>query len=122
MKHTTEEKIWAIVAHLGFLAGGLGYLLGPILALLFKKDSQFVRHHAKQALVWQLGTVVIATIVGLVGFFFAAATVGFGLVLVVPAMMALAVALLVPSVIATVKVLNDEQYLYPVTGPYGEKL
>jgi uncharacterized Tic20 family protein len=122
LKHSTEEKVWAIVAHLGFLAGGLGYLLGPILALLLKKDSQFVRHHARQALVWQIGTVVFFAVVGLVGFFFSAATVGLGLVLVVPLMMALALAVLIPSVIATVKVINDEQYLYPVTGPYGEKL
>ena len=122
MKHSTEEKIWAIVAHLGFLAGGLGYVLGPILALLIKKDSEFVKHHAKQALVWQLGTVVFLAIAGLVGFFFSAATVGFGLLLVVPALTILALAVLVPSVIATVKVLNDEQYLYPITGLYGEKL
>ena len=122
LKHSTEEKIWAIVAHLGFLAGGLGYVLGPILALLIKKDSQFVKHHAKQALVWQLGTVVFFAIAGLVGFFFSAATVGFGLILVVPALTILALAVLVPSVIATVKVLNDEQYLYPITGLYGEKL
>ena len=122
MKHSTEEKVWAIVAHLGFLAGGLGYLLGPILALLIKKDSQFVRHHARQALVWQIGTVVFFAVVGLLGFFFSAATVGLGLVLVVPLMMALALAVLIPSVIATIKVINDEQYLYPVTGPYGEKL
>ena len=122
MKHSTEEKVWAIVAHLGFLAGGLGYLLGPILALLIKKDSQFVRHHARQALVWQIGTVVFFAVVGLLGFFFSAATVGLGLVLVVPLMMALALAVLRPSIIATVKVINDEQYLYPVTGPYGEKL
>ena len=40
----------------------------------------------------------------------------------VPLMMALALAVLIPSIIATVKVINDEQYLYPVTGPYGEKL
>ena len=122
MKHSTEEKVWAIVAHLGFLAGGLSYLLGPILALLIKKDSQFVRHHARQALVWQIGTVVFFAVVGLLGFFFSAATVGLGLVLVVPLMMALALAVLIPSIIATVKVINDEQYLYPVTGPYGEKL
>lgn len=122
LKHSTEEKIWAIVAHLGFLAGGLGYVLGPILALLIKKDSEFVKHHAKQALVWQLGTVVFLAIAGLVGFFFSAATVGFGLLLVVPALTILALAVLVPSVIATVKVLNDEQYLYPITGLYGEKL
>jgi len=122
LKHSTEEKVWAIVAHLGFLAGGLGYLLGPILALLIKKDSQFVRHHARQALVWQIGTVVFFAVVGLLGFFFSAATVGLGLVLVVPLMMALALAVLIPSIIATVKVINDEQYLYPVTGPYGEKL
>ena len=122
MKHSTEEKVWAIVAHLGFLAGGLGSLLGPILALLIKKDSQFVRHHARQALVWQIGTVVFFAVVGLLGFFFSAATVGLGLVLVVPLMMALALAVLIPSIIATVKVINDEQYLYPVTGPYGEKL
>ena len=107
MKHSTEEKVWAIVAHL---------------ALLIKKDSQFVRHHARQALVWQIGTVVFFAVVGLLGFFFSAATVGLGLVLVVPLMMALALAVLIPSIIATVKVINDEQYLYPVTGPYGEKL
>ena len=60
-------------------------------------------------------------VLGLTGFFFSATTAALGLVLVVPLMMALALAVLIPSVIATVKVINDEQY-YPVTGPYGEKL
>ena len=64
---TTEEKNWAIAAHLGallaaYFSGGLLQFLVPLAILLVKGDtSAFVAHHARQSLNFQL-TLFIAAI------------------------------------------------------------
>lgn len=39
---STEKKFFAIISYIGFFC---------IVALLFKKEDEFVRHHAKQGLI-----------------------------------------------------------------------
>ena len=64
---TSDEKNWAIVAHLGtllvsFVSGGLLQFGVPLVILLVKgDDSRFVAHHARQSLNFQL-TLFLAVI------------------------------------------------------------
>ncbi len=121
MQHTTEDKILAIVAHLGFLTG-IGYLIFPLVIWLVKKDSSpFVSAHAKQALVWQGSSLVLGSVLGFAGTAFSFLTAGFGLLLAVPAFMLLGILLLIPSILASVEVFKDQPYSYPVTGKYADR-
>ena len=52
-----DEKLWAMLAHLSPIAC-LAFI-GPVVALLVKQDSEFVKYHAIQALVFQFACVVV---------------------------------------------------------------
>ena len=52
-----EEKLWALLAHLSPLVC-LSFI-GPVIALLVKQDSAYVKYHAIQAIAMQLAAVVI---------------------------------------------------------------
>ena len=120
--HSSEDKILAVVAHLGYFSG-VGYIIAPLIIWLMKKDkSPFVAHHAKQALAWQLGSAAFGAILFFVGFALTAATAGLVALLFIPLWGLLGLALLIPSILAAVAVSNDKQYLYPVTGEIAEKL
>ena len=56
-----DEKMFALLAHLSPLAC-LAFI-GPIVALLVKQDSEFVKYHAIQALVFQAAAVMITMVV-----------------------------------------------------------
>ena len=66
---TSEERNWALLAHLsGLLASALGGMafLGPLIVWLIKKDqSPFIADQAKEALNFQIA-VTIALIVSVV--------------------------------------------------------
>jgi len=56
-----DEQLWALLAHVSYFVIGI---IGPVLVLVLHKnvighESAFVRHHAKQALFWQIGAMVI---------------------------------------------------------------
>ena len=63
---TADEKNWAILAHVGpiivsFFSGGLLQFLVPLIILLIKReDSEFVAHHARQSINFQLTLFVLA--------------------------------------------------------------
>ncbi len=59
----TEQKILAIVSHIGYLVGGIPFVFLPLIIYLWKKSDPFVAYHAKQALVAQslVGILCIVT-------------------------------------------------------------
>ncbi len=121
MQHTTEDKLLAIAAHLGFLTG-IGYLIFPLVIWLIKKDSSpFVSAHAKQALVWQGSCLVFGSLLGFAATVFSFLTAGFGLLLAVPAILIVSFLLLIPSVLASIEVSKDRPYAYPMTGSLAER-
>lgn len=121
MQHSTEDKLLAIAAHLGFLTG-IGYLIFPLVIWLVKKDSSaFVSAHAKQALVWQGSCLVFGSILGFAGVAFSFLTAGFGLLLAVPAVFIISFLLLIPSILASIEVSKDLPYSYPMTGSLAER-
>jgi len=104
---TGEQKLLAILAHISYFLGGLGFIIAPLVIFILKKNDTFVYEHAKQALIAHLAILATSFIVGslcilLIG------------VLLLPIMAILWLILLVTSIIAASKALNGEYYQYPL--------
>ena len=96
-----KEKLWAMLAHVSYFVFAV---FGPLIILLAHKDiikmeSRFVAHHAKQALYYHIGTLVITIVVSVI-------TCGFGAVIIFVFM--------VFPIIAGIKSHNGEWYTYPL--------
>jgi uncharacterized Tic20 family protein len=105
----SEERTWAMAAHLSSVLGiWLGFLgaLGPLVVLLMQgQRSPYVRAQAVEALNFNISVLIYSV----VGWILAVVLVGFLL------LGALFVFWLIFTVIATVKVSNGEPYRYPLT-------
>jgi uncharacterized Tic20 family protein len=74
---SAEERNWAVGCHLAALFGlvsGIGFVVGPLVVWLYKKDeSEFVSDQGKEALNFQLtmflgfliGAVLILALIGI---------------------------------------------------------
>jgi len=115
---TAEERNWAMASHVGAFAAAyvaLG-LLAPLIVLLVKgNDSRFVRRHAVESLNFQLSVLVYLLVGSLVAVVLVFATFGLGIVVVLPAALAFALAYLVLVIIGTVKASRGQEYRYPLT-------
>ncbi|WP_238528214.1 DUF4870 domain-containing protein [Acetonema longum] len=112
---TTEQKLLAIVAHLAYFFGGLGFVIAPLAILIWKREDPFIYHHAKQALVVQ-GVLLIASLaVGLLSMLL----VG---LLLVPILVLAGIALVVTSLFAAYNALNGELYRYPLIQSLVDRL
>lgn len=104
----SEERNWAVGAHLSALLGaftGIGAILGPLIVWLIKKDTMpFVDDQGKEALNFQI-TVLLAAIVCVVLMLVA---IGFLLLVV------LSIADLIFIIIAAVKASEGVAYRYPL--------
>ncbi|MEL7633797.1 DUF4870 domain-containing protein [Sporomusa sphaeroides] len=115
MNITGEQKVLAILAHLAYLLGGLGFIVAPLIIFLLKKDDPFVYEHAKQALIAHLAILILSIITSLLCMI----VIG---VLLLPVIALLWLLLLVTSVIAAVKAINGEYYEYPLIQKLVQKL
>lgn len=106
MNVTGEQKLLAVLSHLAYLLGGLGFIIAPLLIFLTKKEDAFVYAHAKQALVAHLALLGASIVSGLL----CAILVGF---LLLPVMGVLWLVLLFTSVIAAIKAADGQYYEYP---------
>jgi len=107
MNITGEQKLLAVLAHLAYLFGGLGFIIAPLLIFLVKKDDPFVYEHAKQALVAHLVILAVSVATGLL------CTLLIGLLLL-PIIAILWLLLLITSIIAAVKAADGQVYKYPI--------
>lgn len=115
MNVTGEQKILAVLAHLAYLLGGLGFIVAPLIIFLIKKDDPFVYEHAKQALVAHLAIAVLSAITGVLSLIL------IGLLLM-PVLAILCLLLFITSIIAAVKAINGETYQYPLIQSLASKL
>lgn len=102
-----EERNWALGSHIGCLLGAwiaLAFLV-PLVIMLVKKDSPFVRAHAEESLNFQLSFLIY----GFAGVLLLFVGIGF---IVLPV---LGVLWLVFVVLATIKASNGYAYRYPLT-------
>lgn len=109
----SDERTWGLLAHIGSLLAAFVAMafLGPLLVLLIQGNkSAFVRRHAVESLNFQI-TLLIALAAGIV---LSVATLGLGLIVVVPLGLVVAVVALVWIIMAGIKANNGEDYRYPV--------
>lgn len=110
-----DARQWALIAHLSALAGlvvGFNFL-GPLIVYLVKRDEGgFVRHHAAEALNFNLSVFIYAVVGGLLTVVLVFFIVG---ILLIPLIVVAAIAWVVLVVVAAVKANQGELYRYPLT-------
>ncbi len=109
-----KPNTWAMLCHLsgliGYLANGFGSVVGPLVVWLVKKDEiPEVDRHGKEALNFNISVMIYGFALGI----FTAITFGVGIILVIPAAIALVVFHFVCVVMAAIKANNGEDYRYP---------
>ena len=112
---TGEQKVLAILAHISYFIGGVGFILAPLVLFLLKKDDYFVYEHAKQALIAHLFILATSFII------WVSCLLVIGIVLL-PIIAILWLILLITSVIGAIKALNGEEYKYPFIQQFVNKL
>ena len=107
---TRDTRKWAMLCHLtalvGLIGNGIGFLLGPLVVWLLKReDDPFVDEQGKEAVNFQI-TMFIGCFVGGI-----LAIVGVGFVLLI----VLAFLMTIFPIIGAIKANNGEHYRYPFT-------
>ena len=103
-----DARKWAMLCHImalvGLLGNGIGFVLGPLLVWMIKKeDHPFVDEQGKEAVNFQITMMLLAIACGLLAFF----VIG---LLLLPFVLIVAV---VFSVVGAVKANEGEHYRYP---------
>ncbi len=112
---TSEQKILAVACHIGYLAGGITFILLPLAILIWKKDDYFVYAHAKQALVAQ----ALVSILGAVVSILTAILIG---ILLWPVLILVGIVFFIVSFFAAWAAFNGEYYKYPFIGDISDRL
>ncbi len=106
---SSEERNWAMFAHLSFLLQivvPFGNLLGPLLIYMAKRDrSSFVAYHATQALVYQLLLIPIYIVLALVSIVLMITVVG---MVLLPIPIVLAILAWFYPIVLSIKASNGE--------------
>jgi uncharacterized Tic20 family protein len=114
---TQEDRTWALASHVGTLVSAwfaFGFL-APLLVMLLKNDSPFVRRHAVESLNFQISLLIYGVVGTVVAIVLTLVTFGIGLFVIIPVVAILALVVLVLIIVATVKASNGEDYRYPFT-------
>lgn len=109
MSEDPQERTWAMPCHLAALAGlvtGLGFILGPLVVWLVKKDQYpLVDDQGKESLNFQISMFIYGLLAGLL----VIVLVGFALLALI------AVFDLIMVIVAAVAANNGQRYRYPLT-------
>lgn len=118
---SSEERQWAMFAHLSALVGGIltsgwagsiGCFIGPLIIWLAKKDTMpFVDDQGKEALNFNItvGLIFLALLL------LSIVTLGIGLIIAIPGWIIVGIAWLVFTIIAAMKANEGVAYRYPLT-------
>ncbi|CQR73244.1 hypothetical protein SOV_50280 [Sporomusa ovata DSM 2662] len=106
----------AAAAHCGCFFGGLGFGLLPLVIWLCKSKDIFVAHHAKQAAVFQLALVPVILLLVLALSPLIETETAAWIIVIGAGLLWMGCAIL-----ATVRALSREYYVYPVLVPFGVK-
>lgn len=114
---SATERTWGGAAHWSALVAAFLALafLGPLLVLLVRSDSPWVRRHAVESLNFQLSMLIYGIVAGVVAVLLVVVTFGVGLLVVLPLALAAAAVWLVFTVIGAVRAADGEDYRYPLT-------
>lgn len=112
-----DDRTWAMAAHLGSLISAwfaFGFI-APLVVMIVKSNSPFVRRHASESLNFQLSMLIYSVLGGIVAVVVIVLTLGLAVLLVLPIILIVLIAVLVVVIQATVKAYNGEDYRYPFT-------
>ena len=111
------DRTWGGAAHWSALVAAFFALafLGPLLVLLVRSDSPWVRRQAVESLNFQLSMIIYGVVGGLVAVVVMVLTLGIGLLAVIPLALAAAAFWLVFTIIGAVRASDGEDYRYPLT-------
>ena len=98
-----NDRYWALAAHLSII---IVPFLAPIVILVLRANSRFVRQHALQALLFHFSFVVLMTISG----WLTLLLIGF------PMLLVFGLVAIYGTVRASVAALREQTYKYPITG------
>ena len=110
-----DERTWSMLSHLSVLVWPVtGFLpVAPLIVWLVYKDrSPRVGFHALQSLWYQVAWLVLGTVAGFLAMIFVFLTLGFGLLLVAPLAIVLALIPFVHGCYAAYRVNGGEDYRY----------
>ena len=111
---SSSLRTYGMLTHLSAFAGAIVALafVGPLIMWLARRDEHpFLDHHGKEALNFNLSMLLY----GVIGFVASFATLGIGLIVVIPAAVVFFVTWVVTTIVAAVKANNGEGYRYPLT-------
>lgn len=111
------DRTWGGAAHWSALVAAFMALafLGPLLVLLVRSDSPWVRRQAVESLNFQLSMLIYGIVGGLLAVLVVLLTLGIGILAVVPLALAAVAFWLVFTIIGAVRASNGEDYRYPLT-------
>lgn len=109
-----DERLWGMLSHLMALAGivvpPIGFVLGPLIVWLIKKDQYpFVNEQGKESVNFQISMLIYGAVLALLSLTVILA------VLTIPLLGALVVFDIVEVVLAAVKANEGVSYKYPLT-------
>lgn len=113
-----DERTWATAAHWSALVAGFVAMafLGPLVVLLAKgNESPWVRRNAVESLNFQLSMLIYGVVGTILGVVLAVATLGVGILLIIPVALAFSAFWLIMTIIGAVRTGNGEDYRYPLT-------
>ncbi len=110
--HALPEEVrnWAMACHLfalvGMLGNGIGYLFGPLITWLIKRnDHPFIDEHGKEAVNFQL-TMFLALLCCVPLVF---------IIIGIPMMILIGLIMTILPIVAGIKAANGEHYQYPLS-------
>jgi uncharacterized protein len=113
-----DARNWAMAAHLSALVTFLGIpsLVGPLIVWLVKRDDHpYIAEHAREALNFQISVLIYVVAGGVLAVIGVIGTLGLGLLVIIPVVIAAAIAWFVLVIIASMRASSGEAYSYPLT-------
>ena len=116
-----DERTWGAISHAGAVvamicsAGFLGFLASVAVYVIHKDRGPFVRAHAANSLNIQITMFIWLVVLGILTIPIALLTLGLGLVVMVPALVAAFVVAGILHVIGAIKAYNGEWWNPPFT-------
>jgi uncharacterized Tic20 family protein len=110
MEQDPNARKWASLCHIvalsGLIGNGVGFVLGPLVVWLVKKDEfVFVEEQGKEAINFQITMIIAAVVSGIL----TVVVIGFFMLIAVGVMM------IAFPIVAAVKSSKGEAYRYPFT-------
>lgn len=105
-----DARRWATICHLsallGLLGNGVGFVLGPLLVWLLKReDHPFIDEQGKEALNFQITMFIVLFVAGIL------VVVGVGIII----MIAVGFLMTIFPIIGAIKANGGTHYRYPLT-------